>query len=99
MTADQSKPKKQPPPPRRPMRPVADTGGGEPASRIDAPLARMIPKTEVLRLAGGVTFPTIWRWMKDKTFPMSFDVGGKVMWREDEIAAWLRSQPRSGDAS
>jgi predicted DNA-binding transcriptional regulator AlpA len=95
--AKPSLPKKKPPPLRRPMSRVAyagDDGDDPPAPQI-APLPRMIPKAEVLRLAGGVTFPTVWRWMKDGTFPMSFDVGGKVMWREDEIANWLRNQPRS----
>jgi len=61
---------------RRPMSRVAyagDDGDDPPAPQI-RPLPRMIPKAEVLRLASGVTFPTVWRWMKDGTFPMSFDV-------------------------
>jgi predicted DNA-binding transcriptional regulator AlpA len=64
--------------------------GGEPS-----PLnSRMIFKTELLRLVG-CSYATVWRWMREHKFPMSFDVGGKTAWREDEINAWFASRPRS----
>jgi predicted DNA-binding transcriptional regulator AlpA len=53
----------------------------------------MIFKAKALRV--GFTYPTIWRWMRESKFTMSFDVGGKTAWIEREIDAWLAGRPRS----
>lgn len=59
----------------------------------------LLTKPEVLAVAG-VTFPTIWAWMRDGKFPRSRVVGGRSMWRSDEIEAWLAGllvRPLKGD--
>jgi predicted DNA-binding transcriptional regulator AlpA len=54
---------------------------------------RMLTKPEVLLIAGGISYPTLWSWMRTGTFPRSRIVGGKSMWRSDEVEAWLNSLP------
>jgi predicted DNA-binding transcriptional regulator AlpA len=64
------------------------------------PGVRLLDKAEILEITG-VTFPTIWTWMRAGTFPRSRIVGGKSMWRSDEIEAWLAGlplRPLKGDA-
>ena len=53
----------------------------------------MLTKPEVLLIAGGISYPTLWSWMRAGTFPRSRIVGGKSMWRSDEVEAWLNSLP------
>lgn len=52
----------------------------------------LLTKPEILAIAG-VTFPTIWAWMREGTFPHSRIVGGRSMWRSDEIEKWLAELP------
>jgi prophage regulatory protein len=91
-----SKPRKTPPRQHAPMHRVAyaDAGGdGDNPADPPAPI-KYVFKAEVLRRVG-YTFPTVWRWMREGTFPMSFDVGSRTAWLETEIEAWLASRPRS----
>jgi predicted DNA-binding transcriptional regulator AlpA len=53
----------------------------------------MLRKSEVLRIAGDVSFPTIWQWMRDGKFPRSRVVGGQSMWLSSEIDEWLSNLP------
>lgn len=53
----------------------------------------MLPKPEVLLIAGGVSYVTLWSWMRAGAFPRSRVVGGKSMWRSDEVEAWLNASP------
>jgi predicted DNA-binding transcriptional regulator AlpA len=53
---------------------------------------RLLSKPEVLAITG-VTFPTIWAWMRAGTFPRSRIVGGKSMWISTEIEQWLGALP------
>jgi predicted DNA-binding transcriptional regulator AlpA len=53
---------------------------------------RLIFKPEVLDRVG-VTYPTIWTWMRDGKFPRSRVVGGKIAWIESEIDDWIGSLP------
>lgn len=68
----------------------------EPAQKVAAMVAanqvRLISKPEVLDRVG-VTFPTIWKWMREGKFPRSRELGGKVAWIESEIEAWIASLP------
>jgi predicted DNA-binding transcriptional regulator AlpA len=85
--------RRTPPQRRAPMRPVeARNGGGDKPPRHPTSLPRMLGKAEVRRLCG-VTYPTIWRWMRNGTFPRSRAVGNKSVWAEDEIAEWLANRP------
>jgi predicted DNA-binding transcriptional regulator AlpA len=61
---------------------------------------RLLTKPEVRRIAGGVSYVTLWSWMRAGTFPRSRVVGGKSMWLSSEIDAWLadlRVRPLKGD--
>ena len=63
---------------------------------------RLLMKPEVLLIAGGVSYVTLWSWMRAGTFPRSRVVGGKSMWRSDEVQAWLDAlpvRPLKGDSS
>jgi predicted DNA-binding transcriptional regulator AlpA len=65
-----------------------------------APPVRLLGKAEIRQITG-VTFPTIWAWMRAGTFPRARIVGGKSMWRSDEIEQWLvglKVRPLKGDA-
>ena len=53
---------------------------------------RLISKPEVLDRVG-VTFPTIWLWMREGKFPRSRELGGKSAWIEAEIDAWINERP------
>jgi predicted DNA-binding transcriptional regulator AlpA len=70
------------------------------AARVSASKAGQPPpekikftfKPEVLDRVG-VTYPTLWAWMRKGEFPQSYDVGGKVAWIESEIDAWCAERP------
>jgi predicted DNA-binding transcriptional regulator AlpA len=53
---------------------------------------RLLSKHDVVAIAG-VTYPTVWTWMREGTFPRSRIVGGKSMWMSSEVDAWLASLP------
>ena len=57
-----------------------------------APPVRLFDKNDILSITH-VTFPTIWSWMRAGTFPRSRVVGGKSMWRSDEVRTWLDALP------
>ena len=54
--------------------------------------ARLVSKPEVLDRIG-VTYPTIWKWMRGGSFPRSRAVGGKAFWIEAEIEKWITDLP------
>jgi predicted DNA-binding transcriptional regulator AlpA len=61
---------------------------------------RLLSKPEVLDRVG-VTYQTIWAWMRTGKFPRSRVIGGKICWLENEIEAWMKALPKSrlkGDA-
>jgi predicted DNA-binding transcriptional regulator AlpA len=67
----------------------------------DPPLLRLISKPKVLAIVG-CSYPTLWAWMRAGKFPRSRVVGGRSMWRSDEIDAWLAGLPirrLKGDAA
>ena len=53
---------------------------------------RLMPKPKVLE-AVGVTYPTLWKWMREGKFPRSRQVGGKTAWIEAEVEAWIANLP------
>jgi predicted DNA-binding transcriptional regulator AlpA len=78
----------------------AAQGVADKAAAPSAPPVRLISKSEVLSMVG-VSFPTVWSWMRAGTFPRSRVVGGKSKWRSDEIENWLAGlpvRPLKGDA-
>jgi prophage regulatory protein len=55
-------------------------------------VVRLILKPEVLDRTG-VTYPTIWQWMREGKFPRSRELGGKSAWVESEVTSWILSRP------
>lgn len=53
---------------------------------------RLISKGEVLERIG-VSFPTLWAWMRVGRFPAAREMGGKVCWIEKEIDDWITNRP------
>src|SRR5215510_15233002 len=60
---------------------------------IVRPGARLLSKGDVLDKVG-VTYPTIWKLMRQGTFPRSVVVGGKVAWLEHEVDEFIAKLPR-----
>jgi predicted DNA-binding transcriptional regulator AlpA len=53
---------------------------------------RLLDRAEVLRRIP-VTYVTLWKRMRDGTFPRSRNFGGKVVWLESEIEAYIKNRP------
>jgi predicted DNA-binding transcriptional regulator AlpA len=60
----------------------------------DSPRLRLISKPELLKIVG-VSFVTIWSWMRQGTFPRSRVVHGKSMWLSTDVDAWVAALPRT----
>jgi predicted DNA-binding transcriptional regulator AlpA len=54
---------------------------------------RLLSKAEVLERVG-VSYPTLWAWMRAGKFPRGVFVGAKGGWFEDELDAWFANLPR-----
>jgi len=66
---------------------------------------RLLSRAEVLAVVN-VSYPALWKWMRDGRFPRARIVGAsgstKRMWLSTEVAAWLSNLPPTrskGDAS
>ena len=55
------------------------------------PYSHDIPKKDVAQLVG-VSESTIVRWVKAKTFPQPFAVGGRTFFHRPEIDKWLANK-------
>jgi predicted DNA-binding transcriptional regulator AlpA len=61
----------------------------------------LLGKRDILAITG-VSYPTIWSWMRAGTFPRARIVGEKSMWLQTEIEAWLadlKVRPLKGDVA
>jgi predicted DNA-binding transcriptional regulator AlpA len=64
-----------------------------------SPTVRLLDKHQIVAITG-VTYPTVWSWMRAGTFPRSRIVGGKSMWVSTEVEQWLadlKVRPLKGD--
>ena len=68
------------------------------------PTVRLLDKTDIRQITG-VTFTTIWKWMRAGHFPRCYAIGHgekcKSVWRSDEVDRWiagLKVRPLKGDA-
>jgi prophage regulatory protein len=64
------------------------------------PDERLISKPELLDRVG-VSYPTIWIWMREGKFPRSRSLGGKTFWLASDIDNWIANlpmRPLKGDA-
>lgn len=63
----------------------------------DAPnLDRFISRKELCEeILGGVSFVNVWRWIGQGKFPRgrSLGSGGRTMWLESEVRAWMATRP------
>jgi predicted DNA-binding transcriptional regulator AlpA len=60
----------------------------------------LLDKREIVAITG-VSFPTIWDWMRQGKFPRAHIVVGKSKWHAADIAGWLSGlppRPLKGDA-
>jgi predicted DNA-binding transcriptional regulator AlpA len=67
----------------------------------DVPSVRLLDKATVMAITN-MSFPTLWAWMRAGSFPRARIVGGKSMWRSDEIDQWLAAlqvRPLKGGAA
>ncbi len=55
-------------------------------------LDRLIFRRELINTVG-VSYVTVWSWMRAGTFPRGRDIGGRTAWIESEVAAWIASRP------
>jgi predicted DNA-binding transcriptional regulator AlpA len=63
------------------------------------PTIRLIFKPELLALVG-VSYGSIFTWMRDGRFPLARELGppggrsSRIAWIESEVLAWLGSRPK-----
>jgi predicted DNA-binding transcriptional regulator AlpA len=67
---------------------------GHPGTRAEErrSLDRLIFRSELIDIVG-VSYVTVWSWMRAGTFPRGRDIGGRTAWIESEIADWIASRP------
>jgi predicted DNA-binding transcriptional regulator AlpA len=65
----------------------------QPTDVVVRPSARLLSKGDVMDKVG-VTYPTIWKLMREGAFPRSVVIGGKVLWVEAEIDEYIARLPR-----
>jgi prophage regulatory protein len=58
----------------------------------DSPAARLITRRDVLDRVP-ISYPALWAAMRAGTFPRSRQVGGRALWIEAEINAWILALP------
>ena len=76
--------------------PIIRSQGTNPLAEPD----RLMSKAETLAILG-VTYPTLWKMVRDRKFPAGRYIGTKVMWRSSEVEGYIESLPRQaakGDA-
>jgi predicted DNA-binding transcriptional regulator AlpA len=70
---------------------TGDDGANHPIESPERP-RRLITKRE-LRRRVPLSFPTIWKMMRQNRFPPARIIGGKTVWLEDEIDALFDTLP------
>jgi prophage regulatory protein len=75
--------------------PIADTVEMVNANKAGQPPPppRLMYRAELCK-AVGLSYPTIWLWMRDGRFPAGLDLGGKTAWLESEVNEWIAKRPR-----
>jgi prophage regulatory protein len=54
---------------------------------------RLLSKVEVCDRTG-ISFPTIWKWMRSGNFPRARALGGSTVWIAAEVEQWMASLPK-----
>ena len=55
---------------------------------------RLLKKKKVLEVTD-LSFPTVWKKCRNKTFPLPVMIDGETRWYEDEIISWQESLERA----
>ena len=55
-------------------------------------VVRLVFKAELLERLG-ISFPTLWKWMREGTFPRARQCGGKSCWLSNEVDEWIAALP------
>ena len=76
---------------KAPVAANAFTGQEQEQQEVMLP-TRLLSKAQVLARVP-VTFPTLWAWMRKGKFPRARSIGGKSVWIESEIEAWIATRP------
>jgi prophage regulatory protein len=64
-----------------------------PADVAVRPGARLLDRKELIAKVN-LTYPTIWKLMREGLFPHSVAIGGKTLWHEHEIDEYIARLPR-----
>jgi predicted DNA-binding transcriptional regulator AlpA len=69
-----------------------------PPASPDQHACKLLSRVEVLALVG-VSYPTLWWWVKEGHFPAPRVLGfkgtkGRIGWIESEVQQWMASLPR-----
>jgi predicted DNA-binding transcriptional regulator AlpA len=67
---------------------LSSVRGAETKKEVSQVTRRLIYRPELLSRVG-VSYPTVWRWMRAGTFPRSRVVATRTAWLEDELERWL----------
>ena len=63
-------------------------------------IGTLLARRQVQARIGGVGTSTLYRWVKEGSFPRPLQIGGKcVRWREDEVETWIATRPRTTGAA
>ena len=63
-------------------------------------IGTLLTRRQVQERIGGVGTSTLYRWVREGSFPAPLKIGGKsVRWCDREVEAWLASRPRAQTAA
>lgn len=69
----------------------------DPATEIASPRAleadRLIGRKELCRFLG-VSYTTVWGWIRSERFVPAIDINGIPKWRLSDVRAWVDARPR-----
>jgi predicted DNA-binding transcriptional regulator AlpA len=65
----------------------------QPTDVVVRPGARLLSKGDVMDKVG-LSYPSIWKLMREGAFPRSVVIGGKTLWHEHEIDEYIARLPR-----
>lgn len=74
------------------MKTQSKTAAQVAAAEHAPPAVRLMSKAEVCALVG-ISYPSLWAWMRNGKFPRSVIVGGLSKWRSTDIDTWLAALP------
>ena len=69
------------------------TGKEVRAARAATNVPVMLLNRHEVTAAVGLSYVTIWKMAKAGKFPRGRTLGGKTVWRSDEVTAWLNKLP------